>query len=184
MQEDRQETQNLKETFNQTLYVLDDDGLVIQARPILSISETLPFDKDGFYRIYFNEGNKDDQPNADFLGGESSITLHFVDDIRDPRAYEIMEQYMQSRKFKTAAQKRWGGIELRWGGPGSKGNDQTLPAHLTIYYDESTGFAYLELDLVNPQAYTYNQLLEDYIFIRQAYEAAQSETNGFSKEAN
>ena len=175
-----------KETFDKTLYVLDNNARTIQARPILSMSEALPFDEDGFYRIYFNEGDNDDLPHAEFFGGIPFVRLNFVEDIRDPRTYEMMEQYMQSRKFMTDAQKRWGGIEVLWGGPGDKGNNKALPAHLTIYYDEKTGlaFAYLELDLVNPRTYTYDQLLEDYQFIRHAYEVAQRETKGFSQDPN
>ena len=154
------------------IYTLDDYLEPCGVRPVASVRQSLPFDPDISYRVYFEHTDtpdgtdSDDLPHADIFiqsDGELCVDYDFLPTATLPEV-ESLELVMKTLKFQRSALQRWGGFTLHWGGPGSNG-EYADGANMLAYYDDEIAFVTLRRVGV-PSPITFAQLLDDYLFLR------------------
>jgi hypothetical protein len=154
------------------IYTLDGYLEPCGVRPVASVQETLPFDPDATYRVYFehtdppDETDPNDLPHADIFiqsDGQLCVDYDFLP-TATPAEVETLELVVKTLQFQRSALQRWGGFTLHWGGPFTNG-EYVDGANMLVYYDEEIAFVTLRRVGV-PSTMTFAQLLDDYLFLR------------------
>jgi len=154
------------------IYLLDEDVEITGSEPIGSMNEKVNFVTEHILRLYPTVQEDKEAPYIEFYVTKDSIptaVFHFCE-YASPTQLKKFWNHVHCKSVVDNMSDRWGSIIIEWGGPGSR--ISPMNNTLTIYFDDDIGFSFLHLS--NADNRTYNELLSDYIYLKELYDASLS----------